>query len=391
MANPEHVAVVRKGAAAIKEWRWKHPDEILDLSGANLFDANLVDANLSRVNLSKTKLSRASLISADLSNADLSEAQLTLANLARCNLFKANLSKADASLALFLEANLSCANLSGANLFDANLSGVDVSKTNFSGANLSFANLKFAKFLETDFSNTNLTCAFLLNFDAANVNLTGAIMKLTTLAYCNMAHGVGLEAVKHEGPSFIGYTTLKTSFLKAGNQFTPEMEIFFLNAGVAKQLLDALPKILAEVKYCSCFVCYGSPDLDFAERLVKDLKVKGVSCWLYSLDSTPGKKTWGEITLRRREAEKMIVLCSVKSLIRDGVKKEIEEQKDEDPDKMVPISLDYDWKHEGFQVKRGQHDLKPFLLERNYADFCDESEYDESLSRLLTGIKRTGR
>lgn len=391
MANPKHVAVVLKGADAIEKWRRKHPDEILNLSGANLSDANLSDAKLSEANLSKTKLPRALFLEADLSRADLSEARLTMAHLESCNLFKADLSKAHATLTFFTSANLSGANLSGASLFESNLSGANLSKTNFSGANLSYVNFKFAKFLKTDLSNTNLTGALLLNLDAANVNLTGATMNITTLAHCNMAHGVGLEAVKHKGPAFIDYNTLIISFLKAGNQFTPGMEIFFINAGVPRQLLDTLPKILAKIQYCSCFVCYGQPDLAFAKKLVKDLKAKGVSCWLYSLDFTPGKKTWGEITLRRREAEKMIVLCSVKSLMRDGVKKEIEEQIDEEPDKMVPISLDDDWKHEGFQIKRGQHDLKPFLVERNYADFCDESKYKESLSRLVTGIKRTGK
>jgi hypothetical protein len=386
MANPKHVSVVRKGAAAIEEWRRKHPDEILDL-----YAADLSLAKLSGVNLSKAYLSMAFLFKADLSNADLSEAKLTLANLDSCNLFKANLSKAHATLTIFMSVNLSGANLSGANLFQSDLSGANLSKANFSGADLSYANFKFAKFLKTDLSNTNLTGALLLNLDAANVNLTGATMNITTLAYCNMAHGVGLEAVKHNGPTFIDYNTLIISFLKAGNQLTPGMEIFFINAGVPRQLLDALPEILEKIQYCSCFICYGQPDLAFAQKLVKDLKVRGISCWLYSLDYTPGEKTWGEITQRRREAEKMIVLCSVKSLMRDGVKKEIEEQKDEDPGKMVPISLDDDWKHEGFQVKRGQRDLKPFLVERNYADFCDESKYNESFNKLLRGIKRKGK
>jgi hypothetical protein len=140
------------------------------------------------------------------------------------------------------------------------------------------------------------------------------------------------------------------------------------------------------VKYCSCFICYGHPDLNFATKIVEDLRAKGVSCWLYDMNATPGKKTWGEITLKRREAEKMIVLCSIKALVRDGVKKEIEEQMDEDPDKIVPISLDDDWKHEGFQVKRGQRDLKPFLLERNYADFKN-LDYNQALNRLLKGIE----
>ena len=74
--------------------------------------------------------------------------------------------------------------------------------------------------------------------------------------------------------------------------------------------------------------------------------------------------------------------------IRDGVLKEIEEQIDEDPSKIIPTSLGNLWKEKGFNVQRGQRDLKPFLLEKNYADFGEESNYDDSLSRLLKGLRR---
>lgn len=166
------------------------------------------------------------------------------------------------------------------------------------------------------------------------------------------------------------------------------MKVFFLNAGVPKELLDELPRIVSEVKYYSVFVGYGQPDSAFAETLAKDLMARGVSCWLYSMDATVGKRVWGEITRKRQEAEKMIVICSAEAVIRDGVLKEIEDQIDEDPDKIVPISLDNLWKKEGFLIIRGKTDLKPFLMERNYVDFSDPSTYNRSLNRLLRGLER---
>jgi hypothetical protein len=84
----------------------------------------------------------------------------------------------------------------------------------------------------------------------------------------------------------------------------------------------------------------------------------------------------------------MVVICSAAALIRDGALKEIEEQIDEDPDKMIPISRDNLWREPGFRVVRGSHDLGPFLRDRNYADFCDESCYEESLQRLLKALRR---
>ena len=444
MANPEHVEVVLKGARSIEEWRRKHPGQTLDLSGADLREANLSGsdlsgaklwqatlhgANLSKANLSGANITMASLIRTNLHKADLHKADLFLANLFRVNLSGANLSEADVLQATLHGANLSKANLSGANLsmanfFKANLSGANLSKVNLtlanlygadltganlsgadlwqadltetklakadlSGADLAYATFNPAELLETNFSNTNLRGAKLLDFDASSVNLTGARMNATTLGNCNLAHGVGLETVKHEGPSNIDINTLIISFRKLGNCLTSELKSFLLNSGIPTELLDELPRILAEVQYCTSFVCYGHPDLRFAEKLVKDLKARGVSCWLYSMDYTPGKKVWGEIIQRRQEAEKMIVICSAKALVRDGVLKEIEEQIDEDPDKMVPISRDDLWKENGFSVKRGKRDLKPFLLERNYADFTVESTYNNSLRKLLKGLKRT--
>ncbi len=83
----------------------------------------------------------------------------------------------------------------------------------------------------------------------------------------------------------------------------------------------------------------------------------------------------------------MVAICSAHALVRDGFLKEIEEQIDEESDKLVPISLDDLWKQPGFKVMQGTRDLKPFLLERNYADFAN-LPYEEAFERLLKGLRR---
>ena len=55
---------------------------------------------------------------------------------------------------------------------------------------------------------------------------------------------------------------------------------------------------------------------------------------------------------------------------------------------MVPISRDDIWIQPGFRVVRGTRDIGPWLRERNYADFSDDSRYEESLQRLLTALRR---
>ena len=72
----------------------------------------------------------------------------------------------------------------------------------------------------------------------------------------------------------------------------------------------------------------------------------------------------------------------------DNFKNEVEDQIDEDRDKIVPVSLDDLWTRLAFPAIRGKNDLNPFLLERNYADFSDPSVYEAALRKLLKGLER---
>jgi len=358
MTARKHVELVRRGTEAIREWREKHKGQILNLSKARLDEAGLKNADLQ-----DTELSGASLRQADLSYARLTGAHLIVADLHH--------------------ANLSSSDMAHADLLAANLEGADLS-----GANLRFARIVLSPLPRANLSNSDLSNTIFCQSSLRNVNFTEAKMDATVFTACEFSECLGLETVKHVGPSSMGIDTLIVSFRAARDCFSHDVTTFFVNAGVPKQLLDKIPEILAEVRYFSCFVTYGDPDRAFAERLVRDLRAKGVSAWLYSYDYTPGARTWKEIGKARRKAEKMIVLCSARSLIRDGVLKEIEEQIDENPDKILPISLDNLWQENGFLVRRAQRDLKPFLLERNYADFADEPAYEKSLQGLLRGIRK---
>ena len=360
-ANPEHVTIVREGVNAIKEWKRRNRGVSLNLVGAQLEGINLCGTDLSIKKLvladrSGTKDFWTYLCGADLTGADLTEANLVEAHMPMANLFRANLSRANLFAAYMPWANLYRANLSRANLVRANLF-----RANFVETNLSF----------TDFAHAEL--------------------RSTVIGDCDLSQVKGLETTIHGALSNISVSTLIKSFHGAGNRLTSKLKIFFINAGVPKELLEALPQIMAEVKYYTTFVAYGQPDAVFAKKLINDFRKKGVSCWLYSTDYTPGERTWREIGLMRREAEKMIVLCSAKSLIRDGLLKEIEAQIDEDPEKLVPISIGNLWKERGFLVIRAGRDLKPFLMEKNYTDFGDESTYEVALDRLLRALEKKSK
>ena len=79
-------------------------------------------------------------------------------------------------------------------------------------------------------------------------------------------------------------------------------------------------------------------------------------------------------------------MCSATSLRRDGVLKEIEQQVDEDPDKLLPLSLDEEWRASEFQIRRGNNDLKPYLVERNHLSFV-RYKYNDALARLVEALQ----
>lgn len=91
MANPEHVAIVKQGADALRQWQEEHPFARLDLWGADLRGAHLTGAVLWRANLTDADLEGTVLIGAHLADADLSDAILTNADLSDAVLTAAQL------------------------------------------------------------------------------------------------------------------------------------------------------------------------------------------------------------------------------------------------------------------------------------------------------------
>ena len=78
MANPEHVDIVKRGAAAIKAWREKHPSAFrqLDLRKALLRGADMEGANLAGADLCLSNLWGVVLTGANLSFARLIDANV---------------------------------------------------------------------------------------------------------------------------------------------------------------------------------------------------------------------------------------------------------------------------------------------------------------------------
>ena len=104
----------------------------INLSGCYLSGANLINANLIRAHINRTNLRRANFTNANLSGAFFTYVDLSHASLG--------------------------ANLIGTYLLRTNLSNAELSNTDLSGAVITYTNMNHA-----DFSNTNMSEAYLLN------------------------------------------------------------------------------------------------------------------------------------------------------------------------------------------------------------------------------------
>ncbi len=104
MANPEHLAILKRGVEVWNEWRSEgdaikvdiydpHPKAV-DLRGANLSNENLQGVNFSEADLSGAKLRGAILRSANLRFARLSNTNLVKAVLVEGDLYAVDLTNA---------------------------------------------------------------------------------------------------------------------------------------------------------------------------------------------------------------------------------------------------------------------------------------------------------
>lgn len=198
MANEEHLAILRRGVEEWNEWLIGNPNEIPDLSGANLNRANLsgvylMGTHLEGTNLYEAELHKAALMNAELDGAVLYGANLNEANLHRANLHRADLRRANLNEALLSEADLHEAELSEAKLLRALMGRVNLSRAKLSRANLSGAFLNGANLSWSVFRGANLSGAFL-----RGVDLTGATLSFANLIGADLRSATLVDAELNE-------------------------------------------------------------------------------------------------------------------------------------------------------------------------------------------------
>lgn len=263
MANPEHLRILKQGVEAWNKWRLENRDVYPDLSGAHL---------------SKADLNGAYLRWADLSGAHLNQARLIGAYLG--------------------QVHLNGADLTGANLTEADLSETDLIGAHLNSTSLLYTNFYLARVAQADF--------------------TEARLEYTMFADTDLSEAIGLETVRHDGPSTIGTDTI----FKSKGQIP---EVFLRGAGVPEVLIAYLPSLLSQpIQFYSCFISYSHQDKVFARRLHDTLQGRGIRCWLDEHQLLPGDDIYEQVDRGIRLWDKVLLCCSESSLASWWVENEIE-------------------------------------------------------------------
>jgi uncharacterized protein YjbI with pentapeptide repeats len=336
----------------------------------------------------------ADLHSAYLTKANLREADLRYAMIQRVDLAGADLRGADLNGAALTGARLYSANLSGAHLQQASLNLADLSEADLHSANLSAANLSAA----------NLTKA---NFTRANLSEASCV--LTAFNAVDLSEVIGLDSIKHTGPSTVGVDTLFLSkgripdaFLRgcglspwevlSQKMYDPALTPTSL-ADLQVQVFDAWTKGRSLLN--GCFMSYSWNDAQFVDNLRERLVAEGINIWLDRHDMVAGTiqdQVWRAIQIYHA----VIIVLSQHSIASDWVENELDMARKKEREQgravLCPVALDDSWKQK-VAIDGGPGDpsrqLWRTLAQKLVVDFSnwETDQFDRSFEKLLRGLK----
>jgi uncharacterized protein YjbI with pentapeptide repeats len=337
MAKREHLGILMQGVDAWNKWRVENPRTKPNLAGADISALEL-----GGINFQRALLSGAQIKFNHFSGADFCEAHVVEAELIDCEFDGADFSDAFAVYVSLTDSKLN--------------------RTKFSRARFEYVNLCYAELNRADF--------------------TGLSMHSTIFADNDLSQVIGLETVRHDGPSAIGIDTI---FKSKGN--IPDS--FLRGCGVPEDFIVYMRSLVGKaIEFYSCFISYSSQDDDFARRLHADLQQQGVRCWFAPEDLKIGDKFRMRIDESIRVYDKLMVILSENSIRSPWVEEEVEaalekERKQNKPG-LFPIRLD------DAVMEPDQAWAASLRRTRHIGDFRawkDHDPYQKSFERLFRDLK----
>jgi hypothetical protein len=227
------------------------------------------------------------------------------------------------------------------------------------------------------------------------VQLSNAHLFHTVLCDVDVATFCEEPQLHHGGPSFIDHRTVIKSY--AHPQFRQFMEACGVPALFAEFMIDCAKAsdtdVLTQLMQ-STFISYGGPDEGFARKLYDALKTRGVVTFFFPQTATVGARIGDEIFRRLQDHDRVLLICSGKSLDRPGVLNEIQgtldrETRDGGATYLLPITLD-DYVFKGWKAKHPE--LAERVARRVIGDFRGErrsvAKFNKALDRVLEALKK---
>jgi uncharacterized protein YjbI with pentapeptide repeats len=436
MADKEHLDILKQGVVAWNEWRRTHPKILPDLTNAVIRETDLMSADFNHTNLSHSDLKGSDLISADLNRASLRGADMTAADLRRATLHGADLTEAliifgNLNRADFTGANLTRAKMNEAHLIrstfsradlrDADLTGTKLHKTNLFKANLSRsvlsrasllraglqsakltdANICDAELTETDLSKADLSRAnlggarlyrtILRNTILNETDFTDATMRETVIVSVNLSSAMGLETVRHRGPSELSFSTIHLSEGKVPEEF-------LRGCGLPEVYISQIPSLLTAIQpiqFYSCFISYSGKDERFAKRLHSRMREANLRVWFAPEDMKGGDKLYDQIDRAIQVHDRLLLVLSESSLKSNWVETEIRRARkvelEEDRRKLFPIRLvDYEALQDWACIDSATgEDLAEEVRSYFIPDFTNwksHDDFEQGFARLLSDL-----
>lgn len=325
----------------------------------------------------------------DLSYCELTGASFYGANLKGANLAHAILTHVQLKGADVKNADLSMARLNATDLIAADFSNADCRETDFTGASLFRSRMKHA-----DLSSANFGAANLEDADLSSAKLCGARLFHTVLCDLDVSAFCDEPKLNHGGPSHVDYrTVVKSHHHPAFRQFISDCGVPGMFSEFMIDCARASTEPFLRRLMQSTFISYGGPDERFARRLYEALRNRGVITFFFPESATVGARISDEVFRAIQRHDRVLLVCSRRSLNRAGVVNEIHEAfdreaKDGGATYLLPITLD-DYLFDGWRQKEPA--LAERVARRVVGDFRSalrsRLRFDKALSRLVDALK----
>jgi hypothetical protein len=347
---------------------------LYNLDGANLSGICLADVDLSFVDLSGADMGSSVIKRSDFFGSDLSGVRFDKVVALQTDFRAVKAKDLSGAKAVFTKCDLTSGTFTRSSMPNSILIGCELTEVNFSAADLRKAAIHHSVLIGTDFADACLDEVSLWNAHFVDVDITPFTSVHAT----------------HAGPSPVDWRSVLKSVK------SPGLLEFLVSTGMpevfASSLIAAARSITDGQKrkfLRTTFISFGAPDEAFARRLYDALTRNGVVTFFFPESAQPGLKLSSLMSTGINEYDRTILICSQASLVRPGVRNEIQlavdrEAREGGSSRIIPVTID-DFVFTEWWPERPENSRA--IRDRVIADFREADKFPKEVSKLLIALR----